>query len=190
MRLKSHVKYWGRNAFVWTGISLACVLGFWIMNQLSSAKYVQGIGLAATFLVYLAVVGAFVSMIAVDLYIPDRNSPAGVYECYPKGSSMGAGGRSRGNCASAYTFRHPDMVYLWYRGSRNSGFYCIFDNKRDAGLWRLWYAAWSSSPSLGQNWNDYHGSCNYGDDDWYYNFYSVAGRKFPSGIQHGNKDGS
>ena len=65
MRLKSHVKYWGRNAFVWTGISLACVLGFWIMNQLSSAKYVQGIGLAATFLVYLAVVGAFVSMIAV-----------------------------------------------------------------------------------------------------------------------------
>ena len=56
---------WGRNAFVWTGISLACVLGFWIMNQLGSAKYVQGIGLAATFLVYLAVVGAFVSMIAV-----------------------------------------------------------------------------------------------------------------------------
>lgn len=65
MRFKSHVKYWGRNAFVWTGISLACVLGFWIMNQLGSAKYVQGIGLAATFLVYLAVVGAFVSMIAV-----------------------------------------------------------------------------------------------------------------------------
>lgn len=65
MRLKSHVKYWGRNAFVWTGISLACVLGFWIMNQLSSAKYVQGIDLADTFLVYLAVVGAFVSMIAV-----------------------------------------------------------------------------------------------------------------------------
>lgn len=65
MRFKSHVKYWGRNAFVWTGISLACVLGFWIMNQLSSAKYVQGIGLEDTFLVYLAVVGAFVSMIAV-----------------------------------------------------------------------------------------------------------------------------
>ena len=65
MRFKSHVKYWGRNAFVWTGISLACVLGFWIMNQLGSAKYVQGIGMAATFLVYLAVVGAFVSMIAV-----------------------------------------------------------------------------------------------------------------------------
>lgn len=65
MRLKSHLKYWGRNAFVWTGISLVCVLGFWIMNELSSAKYIQGIGLASTFLVYLTVVGAFVSMIAV-----------------------------------------------------------------------------------------------------------------------------
>lgn len=65
MRLKSHVKYWSRNAFVWTGISLACVLGFWIMNGLSRAKYVRGIGPASTFLVYLAVVGAFVSMIAV-----------------------------------------------------------------------------------------------------------------------------
>lgn len=35
------------------------------MNELSSAKYIQGIGLASTFLVYLTVVGAFVSMIAV-----------------------------------------------------------------------------------------------------------------------------
>ena len=65
MRLKSHVKYWGRNVCVWTGISLACVAGFWLMNELGNARYVQGNGLAATFLVYLAVVGAFVSMIAV-----------------------------------------------------------------------------------------------------------------------------
>lgn len=65
MKLGRHVKYWGRNAFVWTGVSLVCTLGFWILNELGNAKYVQGVGSAATFQIYLAVVGAFVSVIAV-----------------------------------------------------------------------------------------------------------------------------
>lgn len=42
MRLGRHVKYWGRNAFVWTGISLACMLGFWLLNELGNAQYMQG----------------------------------------------------------------------------------------------------------------------------------------------------
>lgn len=65
MRLGRHVKYWGRNAFVWTGISLACMLGFWLLNELGNAQYMQGVGLGASFLVYLAIAGLFVSMISI-----------------------------------------------------------------------------------------------------------------------------
>ena len=65
MRLGRHVKYWGRNAFVWTGISLACMLGFWLLNELGNAQYMQGGGLGASFLVYLAIAGLFVSMISI-----------------------------------------------------------------------------------------------------------------------------
>lgn len=65
MNLGRHVKYWGRNALAWTGISLGCALGFWLLQGLSGTRYVQGTGLAATFLVYLSVIGAFVSVIAV-----------------------------------------------------------------------------------------------------------------------------
>lgn len=65
MKLGRYVKYWGRNAVVWTGISFACMLGFWLLNKLGNAQYVQGIGLGASLLVYLAVAGLFVSMISI-----------------------------------------------------------------------------------------------------------------------------
>lgn len=65
MKLGRYVKYWGRNAVVWTGISFACMLGFWLLNELGNAQYIQGIGLGASFLVYLAIAGLFVSMISI-----------------------------------------------------------------------------------------------------------------------------
>lgn len=67
MKLGRYVKYWGRNAVVWTGISLACMLGFGGFGMLFGAIALRwgkigSIIMAAAIMVMTVSIAVFIAM--------------------------------------------------------------------------------------------------------------------------------